>query len=126
MPPTLVIDDDATGDVETSGTFDPATDGIDFYESLEAMRVQVNNAVAVGPTNASARSRCWPTTAWTRACAPTRGGIVDPRRTTSTPSASSSTTTLAGDAPTVNVGDQFTGRHRRRAGLQLRQLQAAA
>jgi hypothetical protein len=30
--------------------FDPASDGIDFYESLEAMLVQMNNAVAVGPT----------------------------------------------------------------------------
>lgn len=50
IPPTSVIEDDATGDVETSGVFDPATDGIDFYESLEGMRVQVNDAVAVGPT----------------------------------------------------------------------------
>jgi endonuclease/exonuclease/phosphatase family metal-dependent hydrolase len=47
MPPTMVIEDDATGDVETSGVFDPASDGIDFYESLEAMLVQVNDAVAV-------------------------------------------------------------------------------
>jgi hypothetical protein len=51
-PPGEVIEDDATGDVETSGVFDPATDGIDFYESLEGMLVQVNDAVAVGPTNA--------------------------------------------------------------------------
>jgi hypothetical protein len=51
IPPTIVIEDDATGDVETSGVFDPATDGIDFYESLEGMRVQINNAVAVGPRN---------------------------------------------------------------------------
>lgn len=51
IPPAQVIDDDATGSVETSGTFDVATDGIDFYESLEGMRVQVNNAVASGPTN---------------------------------------------------------------------------
>ncbi|HEU0334943.1 MAG TPA: Ig-like domain-containing protein, partial [Gaiellaceae bacterium] len=29
-PPTAVIEDDATGSVETSGVFDPATDGIDF------------------------------------------------------------------------------------------------
>jgi predicted extracellular nuclease len=50
-PPTTVIEDDASGSVETSGVFDPAQDGIDFYESLEAMRVQVNDAVAVGPTN---------------------------------------------------------------------------
>ena len=52
LPPSMVIEDDAAGDVETSGVFDPASDGIDFYESLEGMLVQVNDAVAVGPTNA--------------------------------------------------------------------------
>ncbi|MBI5651263.1 MAG: lamin tail domain-containing protein [Chloroflexi bacterium] len=51
VPPAMVIDDDATGDVETSGSFDVNTDGIDFYESLEGMRVQINNAVATGPRN---------------------------------------------------------------------------
>jgi predicted extracellular nuclease len=51
VPPNMVIEDDATGDVETSGVFDPATDGIDYYESLEGMLVQVNDAVAVGPTS---------------------------------------------------------------------------
>jgi predicted extracellular nuclease len=50
LPPGTVIEDDAAGSVETSGVFDPGHDGIDFYESLEAMRVQLNNAVAVGPT----------------------------------------------------------------------------
>jgi predicted extracellular nuclease len=51
VPPTTIIEDDASGDVETGGVFDPAQDGIDFYESLEAMLVRVNDAVAVGPTN---------------------------------------------------------------------------
>jgi predicted extracellular nuclease len=52
VPPTRVIEDDsATGNVETSNTFDPAQDGIDFYETLESMLVQVNNAVVVGPRN---------------------------------------------------------------------------
>jgi uncharacterized protein len=51
VPPSTVIEDDASGSVETSGVFDPATDGIDFYESLEGMRVQVNQALAVGPRN---------------------------------------------------------------------------
>ncbi len=51
MPPSSVIDDDANGSVETSGSFDAADDGIDFYESLEGMRVQVNDARVVGPTN---------------------------------------------------------------------------
>ncbi len=50
IPPNTVIDDDATGNVETSGTFDAVTDGIDFWESLEGMRVQVNNALVVGGT----------------------------------------------------------------------------
>jgi uncharacterized protein len=49
IPPGSVIDDDATGDVETSGSFDAATDGIDFWESLEGMLMQLNGAVAVGP-----------------------------------------------------------------------------
>jgi predicted extracellular nuclease len=51
IPPSEAIEDDATGSVETSGVFDPATDGIDFYESVEGMRVHVNDAVATGPTN---------------------------------------------------------------------------
>jgi uncharacterized protein len=51
VPPNHVIDDDANGDVEQGGSFEPETDGVDFYESLEGMRVQVNNAVAVGPRN---------------------------------------------------------------------------
>jgi predicted extracellular nuclease len=52
IPPDMVIEDDAAGSVETSGVFDPAQDGIDFYESFESMRVQVNRAHVVGPTNA--------------------------------------------------------------------------
>jgi predicted extracellular nuclease len=51
VPPSTIIEDDASGDVETSGVFEPATDGIDFYESLEAMRVQVNGAIVVGPSS---------------------------------------------------------------------------
>src|SRR5205085_2548109 len=52
MPPTSVIEDDASsGNVETSGVFDPASDGLDLYESLEAMLVQINDPVIVGPTN---------------------------------------------------------------------------
>jgi len=51
VPPSAVIENDASGSVETSGVFDSASDGIDFYESLEGMRVQVNDAVAVGPRN---------------------------------------------------------------------------
>ncbi|MDX1416087.1 MAG: lamin tail domain-containing protein, partial [Candidatus Promineifilaceae bacterium] len=48
IPPNMVIEDDASGDVETQADFDPDDDGIDFYESLEGMYVQVNNAQVVG------------------------------------------------------------------------------
>ncbi len=51
VPPAKVIDDDVKGDAEKAGTFDPEADGLDFYESLESMLVQVNQAVVVGPTN---------------------------------------------------------------------------
>jgi hypothetical protein len=49
-PPTEVIEDDASGDVETSGVFDPASDGIDFWESLEGMRVDMGFVVVTGPS----------------------------------------------------------------------------
>ena len=73
VPPTTVIDNDTpdpqtddpplvSGNVESKSsaaldtanqdpTFDPDEDGIDFYESLEGMLTQVNNAVVVEPTN---------------------------------------------------------------------------
>ena len=44
-PPTETIDDDSFS------SFDPDMDGIDFYESLEGMRVTVEDATAVSPIN---------------------------------------------------------------------------
>jgi hypothetical protein len=44
-PPTKVIEDDGFT------SFDPATDGLDFYESLEGMRVTVDAPVVVANTN---------------------------------------------------------------------------
>ncbi len=90
-PPVTVIEDDATGDVDTSGVFDPANDGIDFYESLEGMLVQVNNAVAVGPTSDFGSNREIPIVVDNGANAgvrTARGGSSFNRQT-STPSASS-------------------------------------
>ena len=54
IPPREYIDRGLGGaSVETaaSSAYDVAQDGIDFYESLESMVVQVNNARAVGPSN---------------------------------------------------------------------------
>ncbi|MEO7910395.1 MAG: endonuclease/exonuclease/phosphatase family protein [Roseiflexaceae bacterium] len=107
VPPTTVIDNDATGDVEISGVFEPASDGIDFYESLESMRVQVNNPLAISSSNngdivvigddgANASVRT------------TRGGIVvrpedfNPERIIL-----SDLITGGPNLPTANVGDHF-------------------
>jgi predicted extracellular nuclease/Ca2+-binding RTX toxin-like protein len=46
-PPTQVIDDDRLT------SYDPATDGVDFYESLEGMRVTVRAPRVVADTNAN-------------------------------------------------------------------------
>lgn len=44
-PPTEVIDDDGRT------VFDPAHDGMDYWETLEGMLVEIPAAVVVGPTN---------------------------------------------------------------------------
>ncbi|MBV9283637.1 MAG: hypothetical protein JO176_03415, partial [Acidimicrobiia bacterium] len=45
LPPSEVIDDDHLT------SYDPAHDGIDFYESIEGMRVTVQTPLVVGTTN---------------------------------------------------------------------------
>jgi predicted extracellular nuclease len=45
LPPTNVIDDDGLT------SYDPQTDGIDFYESLEGMLVTVETPIVVGPSS---------------------------------------------------------------------------
>ena len=45
QPPTEAIEDDGFT------SFDPESDGADFFESLEGMRVAVRDAVAVAPTS---------------------------------------------------------------------------
>ncbi len=49
--PNFTIENDVNGYAGRTGEFDPAQDGLDFYESLEGMRVQVNNALAVSSTS---------------------------------------------------------------------------
>ena len=113
IPPNTIIEDDATGNVETSGVFDPASDGIDFYESLEGMRVQVNDALVVGPWHNFGSNREIPVVGDNGANASVltpRGGIVirpgdfNPERII--------LNDLIAGGPTlspVNVGDKFPG-----------------
>lgn len=104
VPPSEVIDDDATGDVETSGTFDATTDGIDFWESMEGMRVRIDNAPVVGPRTTNGEIAVVPAGSTSRSV---RGGIVlqaadaNPERL------------ILDDAltttPAANVGDTLSG-----------------
>jgi uncharacterized protein len=107
VPPTEVIDDDATGDVETSGSFDPASDGIDFYESLEGMRVQLNDAVATGPTSSFGETPVVGDGGANAGVRTNRGGVVV-RPGDFNPERVFLDDQLA-PTPRVNVGDRFPG-----------------
>ena len=51
-PPQGMIGPPGCGDVERPDCgFDPAHNALDFYESLESMRVRVGHAIVVGPTS---------------------------------------------------------------------------
>ncbi|TDD21951.1 nuclease [Kribbella turkmenica] len=73
VPPSTVIDDDSNGDVETTGTFQPATDGIDFWESLEGMWLGIDQPQVTGPTNSFRELSVVPAGSSVRTV---RGGIV--------------------------------------------------
>jgi len=106
--PNTVIEDDASGNVETSNTFDPAQDGIDFYESLEGMLVQVNNAVAVGPTSDFGEIPVLADNGENAGTRTSRGGIAiqpgdfNPERIFIDDA-------IVPNEPQVNVGDRFNG-----------------
>jgi predicted extracellular nuclease len=76
VPPGEIIDNDSTGNAETSGVFDPAEDGLDFYESFESMRVQVNKARVVGPTNSFGEIPVVGDSGERASIQTTRGGLV--------------------------------------------------
>jgi uncharacterized protein len=107
VPPSDVIEDDATGAVETSGAFDPASDGIDFYESVESMRVQVNDAIAVGPTSGFGEIPVVGDGGANAGIRTVRGGVVI-RPSDFNPERIFLDDTLA-PTPVVNVGDGFQG-----------------
>ena len=103
VPPTRVIDNDSTGDVDTNPVFDPQQDGIDFHESIEGMLVQFDNPVATGPTNGFGEVSTVVGGAGLRT---PRGGVIvgpndfNPERFI--------LDDVIGDTPTVNTGDRFS------------------
>jgi uncharacterized protein len=105
--PTMVIEDDATGDVETSGTFDPATDGIDFYESLEGMRLELRNAVAVGPRSGFGEIPVLPGGGAGASVRTNRGGIL--LRSNDTNPERIHLDDVLAPTPVMDVGDTIPG-----------------
>jgi uncharacterized protein len=74
VPPSTVIDDDSAGDVETTSTaFDPANDGLDFWESLEGMWLGINQPEVTGPTSSFRELSVVPAGSGVRTV---RGGIL--------------------------------------------------
>ena len=107
--PTTVIDDDAAGgpavNVETGGQYQPQQDGIDFWESLEGMLVDLPQARVVGPTNTAFGET--PIVPAGAGPASARGGIVllpdDPN-----PERIVLDDSLGTNVATANVGDSYT------------------
>jgi predicted extracellular nuclease len=107
MPPGQTIEDDATGDVEATGTFDPASDGLDFYESLEGMLVQIDDAVAVGPTTSNSETAVLVDGGAGAGLRTPRGGIVIQADDFNPERIILNDALAPGSPPQVNVGDRF-------------------
>lgn len=77
-PPTRVIDNDSVnGEPENPATpFDPVEDGIDFYETLEGMLVEIKEALVVGPSNKYSEAWVVPGIAEDYGVKTPRGGIL--------------------------------------------------
>jgi hypothetical protein len=105
-PPTQTIDDEATGDANTQASFDPAHDGLDFWESLEGMRVELDDAVAVGPTNEFGETEAVSSSTVPAAVRTPSGGVVvsqddfNPERVV--------VDDELAPMPTMNTGDHYT------------------
>jgi predicted extracellular nuclease len=107
VPPTQVIDNDSNGDVDANPALDPEQDGIDFDESLEGMLVQLNDAVAVGPTNQYGETPLVGDRGELATPRSARGGVV------ATPDDFNPERLIVDDAltpmPVSNVGDTYPG-----------------
>ena len=96
---------DAPGDVETA-PFDPTVNALDFYESMEGMLVQVNDAQAVGPTNTFGEIPIIP--AGSNATRTPRGGVLYGSYADPNTERIIMDSTLA-PVPQVSVGATFPG-----------------
>jgi predicted extracellular nuclease len=104
VPPSTVIDDDSNGDVETTGTYEPATDGIDFWESLEGMWLGLDKPGVTGPRSSFGELPVVPAGSSVRTI---HGGIVL-QADDSNPERIMLDDALA-PVPTAKVGDTLAG-----------------
>lgn len=103
QPPTTTIDDDAFG------SFDPASDGIDFYESLEGMLVAIDDAVVVGATNSFGEIWVLPDNG-TSATSRSEHGGARLTANDANPERIQVEDYLVDGEPQADVGDSFPGR----------------
>ncbi|NJO40476.1 MAG: hypothetical protein HC865_07380 [Cyanobacteria bacterium RU_5_0] len=99
--PEKVIDNDQLT------RFDPDSDGIDFYESLEGMLVQINDAIVVSPTNDFGEIIVLADDGKDASVLSERGGIVI-QADDFNPERIMIDDTVISREPKVNVGDRFT------------------
>lgn len=97
---------DSPGDVESVTAFDPDDNALDFYESMEGMRVRVQDSVAVSPTTQHGEIAVLPGD--TGAARTERGGALY-RRYTDANAARVIFDDVLAPTPSVNVGAQFPG-----------------
>ena len=102
QPPMAVIDDDGFA------SFDPADDGIDFHESLEGMRVAVQDALVTAPTNGFGEIWVLPDGGIAATSRTLRGGALL-SATDANPERLLIDDQLLPDEPQVEVGDSFSG-----------------
>ncbi len=107
VPPNQLISQGTVDGTVEGSPFNPTQNGIDFYESLEGMRVQVNDAVAVGPTTSFGEIPVLADNGADASLRTARGGIViqpddfNPERIILDDG-------IVSREPEVNVGDRFT------------------
>ncbi|MBW4656307.1 MAG: endonuclease/exonuclease/phosphatase family protein [Kaiparowitsia implicata GSE-PSE-MK54-09C] len=112
LPPVGQIAGEApSGTVEADDyTFDPTTNGIDFFESVEGMHVQVKGGVVVGPTNSFGETWILADNGEGATNRTPRGGVVifpddfNPERI----QVQYDSLVTPGDAPVANVGDRLS------------------
>lgn len=108
--PERVFEASAPVDVEDAGApLDPDTRALDFYESLESMRVEASSTVVVGPAGVRGNDKqlvVMPSPgSGTRTA---RGGLLL-TAASSNPERLLLTSALGLDLPAANVGDRFVG-----------------